>query len=135
MFKSVCGFFLGLFKCGSGGGVNGKHDELLPGVTFESLDVKADNISEEDVGEYDFLCREHNNKKKWIMFRCPCKCGDVITLSLQQIHTPCWRLGLTSKNRPTLYPSVWRDQGCFSHFWVKDGRVYWCNNTGFPPQY
>ncbi|WP_414144281.1 DUF6527 family protein [Burkholderia territorii] len=59
------------------------------------------------------------------MFRCPCPCSETITLSLQKVHKPHWNLQATIDGRGTLYPSVWRTQGCRSHFWIRDGRVYW----------
>ncbi|MDM9644782.1 DUF6527 family protein [Rhizobium sp. S163] len=30
-------------------------------------------------------------------------------------------------DRPTLHPSVWRNSGCRSHFWVRRGRIAWCD--------
>ena len=62
---------------------------------------------------------------KWAMFLCPCGCSDVITLSLQPIHNPRWNLEVGRSGRASLYPSVWRTTGCRSHFWLKDGRVFW----------
>ncbi|WP_368356434.1 DUF6527 family protein [Acidithiobacillus ferruginosus] len=73
------------------------------------------------------------DKPKWALFKCPCRCGDVVTLSLQPVHRPHWRLTRTLTGRPTLYPSVWRDKGCLSHFWLRDGRVSWCADTGSSP--
>jgi len=62
---------------------------------------------------------------KWVMFRCPCPCREVITLSLQKVHNPHWKLLAGPDGHASLRPSVWRTQGCRSHFWVDDGRVYW----------
>lgn len=61
---------------------------------------------------------------KWAMLRCPCGCAEVITLSLQPIHHPKWAVSV-KRGRASLYPSVWRTTGCRSHFWLKDGRVFW----------
>lgn len=72
-------------------------------------------------------------KPKWALFKCPCRCGDVVTLSLQQVHLPHWRLTRTLSGHPTLYPSIWRNKGCLSHFWVHDGRVLWCADSGTHP--
>ncbi|WP_433995110.1 DUF6527 family protein [Afipia massiliensis] len=67
------------------------------------------------------------------MFRCPCGCGDMISLPMQPPHNPRWRLSLSAAGRATLSPSVWRNKGCMSHFWIRDGRVYWTRDTGTEP--
>ncbi len=87
----------------------------------------------EDVEKNIFYFVFSNNKPKWALFLCPCGCKDIVTLPLQNSHDPYWMLKHSRDSRPTLYPSVWRDVGCMSHFWVADGRVYWCQNTGSPP--
>ncbi len=58
-------------------------------------------------------------------FRCPCGCGSVIELLLVKEASPHWRCELDNLNRPTLFPSVWLKTGCKSHFWLKNGRVFW----------
>ncbi|WP_442869546.1 DUF6527 family protein [Bradyrhizobium sp. CCBAU 11386] len=30
-------------------------------------------------------------------------------------------------NKPTLYPSFWRDGGCGSHFIIWRGQLLWCD--------
>lgn len=58
-------------------------------------------------------------------FPCPCGCNAVIELLLLSSVRPHWKLTVDSLNRPTLHPSVWRAEGCKSHFWVRSGRVMW----------
>ena len=72
-------------------------------------------------------------KPKWALFHCPCGCKSVITLSLQTIHKPHWSLTHNKENLASLYPSVWRDVGCYSHFWLKDGSISWCSDSGTKP--
>ncbi|WP_425388026.1 DUF6527 family protein [Arenimonas malthae] len=79
-----------------------------------------------------YVVRGHE-KLKWALFFCPCRCGVVICLSLQSVHEPHWRLTTGDLGRPTLFPSVWRDQGCLSHFFVRDGRIHWALDNGTPP--
>nr|WP_254877562.1 DUF6527 family protein [Cronobacter muytjensii] len=57
--------------------------------------------------------------------RCPCGCGSVIELLLIKDATPHWSYIVDKNNRPSLYPSVWLKTGCESHFWLKNGRIYW----------
>lgn len=105
----------------------------LPPVTFPGIRTVDKPPRNEEVEESTLYFVAAANKPKWVLFRCPCGCNSVITLSLQQIHRPRWSLRASQNNRPVLYPSVWRDVGCMSHFWIMDGRVYWCGNTGTPP--
>ncbi len=58
---------------------------------------------------------------------CPCGCGEVLELMLIPEARPRWSLSVDGKRRPTLHPSIWRDTGCRSHFWLRNGRVRWCD--------
>ncbi|WP_338341959.1 DUF6527 family protein [Shinella sp. WSC3-e] len=42
---------------------------------------------------------------------------------------PRWDIAVDAKGRPTLRPSVWRNTGCKSHFWLRSGRIVWCGNS------
>jgi len=57
---------------------------------------------------------------------CPGGCGQVLHMNLIPDSKPVWRLtehpGLTA----SLWPSVWRREGCGCHFWLKRGRIQWC---------
>jgi uncharacterized protein DUF6527 len=57
---------------------------------------------------------------------CPCGCGDVIELNLLKQARPCWNVQLHSGGIVSLAPSVWRQKGCRSHFWLRHGRIDWC---------
>ena len=56
---------------------------------------------------------------------CPCKCGEVIRLSLVEHDKPRWSARVDDDGLPTLTPSVWRVRGCRSHFILTNGRVRW----------
>lgn len=57
---------------------------------------------------------------------CPCGCGERIELNLLPQARPHWTAQRLSDGRVTLMPSVWRQKGCKSHFFVRDGRIDWC---------
>lgn len=57
---------------------------------------------------------------------CPCGCGDLIELNLLKQARPCWNVRLHSEGTVSLTPSVWRQKGCRSHFWLRSGRIDWC---------
>lgn len=59
--------------------------------------------------------------------RCPCGCGDTIELLVIREARPRWDIAVNGDGRPSLSPSVWRQTGCRSHFWVRHGRVDWCD--------
>nr|WP_236840910.1 DUF6527 family protein [Bradyrhizobium sp. CCGE-LA001] len=58
--------------------------------------------------------------------RCPCGCGMTIELLVVPEAKPRWDVSIDVKQRPSLKPSVWVQRGCRSHFWLKGGRVQWC---------
>lgn len=104
-----------------------------PPVVFSTINTLEKPPKNTEILEHRFYFVMSGTLPKWSMFRCPCGCEDVITLSMQTLHRPHWRLSFTNSQRPTLHPSVWKDKGCMSHFWLRDGRVYWCNDTGTSP--
>lgn len=53
---------------------------------------------------------------RWLLLKCPCGCGEEIPINLDPRAGKAWRLYSTQKNGTTLFPSVWRDTGCKSHF-------------------
>ncbi|WP_456769989.1 DUF6527 family protein [Bradyrhizobium sp. USDA 4448] len=59
--------------------------------------------------------------------RCPCGCGQGIELLLVKEAKPRWDLSVDPSERPSLKPSVWLQTGCKSHFWLRRGRVEWCD--------
>lgn len=65
-----------------------------------------------------------------LVFRCPCGCGDVVTINLDRRVGKAWNL-YCSDNSVTLYPSVWRDSGCESHFVLWSDRVLWVDDDWF----
>jgi hypothetical protein len=62
---------------------------------------------------------------KWVLMKCPCGCGEVLTLSLMKSFRPRWKLKVSKKNRITLSPSVWKKDGCRSHFYIRKSKLRW----------
>ena len=102
----------------------------LPRVLFESCQVVDMPPSNETIVSGELWVVENRGNSRWALFRCPCGCNHVITLSLQKVHSPHWVISHSQYHRPTLMPSVRQLDGCCSHFWLKDGRVFWCEDTG-----
>jgi hypothetical protein len=59
-----------------------------------------------------------------VVMRCPDGCGEVITINLDPRTDKAWRL-YKSKRGLTLFPSVWRDTGCQSHFVLWNDVISW----------
>jgi len=59
-----------------------------------------------------------------VVMRCPDGCGETITLNLDPRTDKAWRI-YQSKKGLTLFPSVWRDTGCQSHFILWNDILYW----------
>jgi Family of unknown function (DUF6527) len=68
--------------------------------------------------------------QKWVYFRCPADQHEIIQLSLMSNRRPNWELRLDWLGRPTLHPSVRQLDGSLAHFWVKNGRIEWCSDSG-----
>jgi hypothetical protein len=130
IIEQIIAWFRGLFR--TSGSVSQPKSELPP-LHFKSITsvLKPPKNEQIEISKLYFV--SSHGKPKWCLFRCPCSCGDVVTLSLQSVHNPHWTLSQTERSQPTLYPSVWRDKGCLSHFWVKEGRIFWCTDTGSHP--
>ena len=60
------------------------------------------------------------------MMACPCGCGSPIWLDLVPGHGPSWMAKAGAGGVATLDPSVWRTDGCRSHFVLRRGKVQWC---------
>jgi len=69
---------------------------------------------------------------KWACFRCPGGCGEKIKLSLNQKRRPRWTVTPDCLNRPTVSPSIRQLNECRCHFWIRQGRVDWCKDSGYP---
>lgn len=64
---------------------------------------------------------------KWLlMFKCPCGCGNVIHLSLLEKSVQKWKLKVEDNNIFSIQPSVNRQVGCKSHFFITHNEVKWC---------
>ena len=67
---------------------------------------------------------------------CPCGCNETIELNLLPQVRPRWTVHQHDDGTATLMPSVWRQKGCQSHFFLRHGQIEWClphsEAAGFP---
>lgn len=90
------------------------------------------NPAKDRLSESDLVIVRSGDFLKWAVFRCPCGCGEKLSLSLASNRRPSWRVTMDWLSRPTVSPSVWQRGGCHSHFWLRRGNVEWCPGTGEP---
>ncbi len=74
----------------------------------------------------DILLARDGDEDWCVGLRCPCGCGRNIELLVIRETAPRWELNTDAKGLPTLKPSVWLQTGCRSHFWLRHGRIQWC---------
>jgi hypothetical protein len=54
----------------------------------------------------------------------PRGCGEVFPINLDPRAGPAWRLYSDPRRGVSLYPSVWRESGCESHYVIWRNRIY-----------
>ena len=65
-------------------------------------------------------------KHRWFAaMACPCGCGATVEVSLLADARPRWRLVEHRDGTVSLEPSVWRQIGCRSHFFLRRGLIQW----------
>lgn len=68
-------------------------------------------------------------KQPWLLvLTCPCGCKNLIQLNLLKDATPCWKYRILKKNKINISPSIWRINGCKSHFFVHKSKIKWAKN-------
>lgn len=64
------------------------------------------------------------NQPRWLILKCPCGCGDEIPVNLDRRTGQAWRLYRDRDKHLTLFPSVWRDTGCQTHFIIRNSQIF-----------
>jgi hypothetical protein len=70
-------------------------------------------------------------RPRLFVLSCPCGCGEVLPINLDERAGPAWRLYRSSRGT-SLYPSVVRETGCQSHFiiWRDEIWLFGRNDEG-----
>lgn len=83
----------------------------------------ASRMMLEDLGDVVLDFRE---VPRALVMKCPDGCGQMLSVNLDRRSGKAWRL-YGHGDKLTLYPSVWRDDGCKAHFILWKGRIIWCD--------
>ncbi len=67
---------------------------------------------------------------RWMIMACPCGCGEIIPINLDVRSGPAWELYDGKTDGLSVFPSIWRDTGCKSHFIVWYGRIWLFDGSG-----
>lgn len=83
--------------------------------------------------EADVLARESGDLvivrrgvPRSVVIACPDGCGELLTINLDSRTGPAWKF-YEGRRGVTLFPSVWRDDGCKSHFMLWHDAILWCD--------
>jgi hypothetical protein len=91
---------------------------VRPVGTFADLGSALAALS--DSGDVALVVR---GRPRWLVLRCPDGCGENVPVNLDQRAGPAWRLH--EKEGISIYPSIWRETGCESHFVIWRNRIWW----------
>ncbi|MDX2027180.1 MAG: DUF6527 family protein [Alphaproteobacteria bacterium] len=97
-----------------------------------TANIVSTNPSPADIGPGRVIVVGGKGYQKWAYFRCPCGCRETIMLSLNKTTRPRWAVNIDKRGRPTITPSIRQTAGCLSHFWIRNGVIDWCRDTGRP---
>lgn len=104
------------------------HDRLVPRGApirrYEGVVTVADqSAGREAATAAERIVVVERGLLRWVVFQCPCGCGELVTINLDKRVGPSWRL-TRKKDSVSLNPSVWRESGCRSHFILWNNRVW-----------
>lgn len=74
----------------------------------------------------DFVLVNRGVLRSFVM-ACPDGCGDTLTINLDPRSDKAWRF-YRKRNQISVFPSVWRDTGCKSHFIIWNHTIVWCDS-------
>lgn len=94
------------------------HEAHLRGVVSRQSEAAASLKRPGDIAVV------HRRTDRALVLRCPDGCGEILTINLDRRVGKAWRLYRTARGI-SLYPSVWRQTGCKSHFVLWENHIFW----------
>ena len=79
--------------------------------------------------EADQIALVRRGRLRWAVFTCPCGCGELVSVNLDPRVGRAWRIRLKGE-AVSLSPSVWRTDGCRSHFILWSNTVWLFGDPG-----
>jgi hypothetical protein len=84
----------------------------------------VDDIPDKLLPDLLYIVRNENYDWQAVM-RCPCGCNKTLQMNLIREYHPSWKYKI-EKKAISLYPSIHRQVGCKSHFFLTKGKIVWC---------
>jgi hypothetical protein len=88
--------------------------------------IEGDTLPEK-LPLFDVIVAREDNENWSVGLTCPCGCGQRLEMMLLKGVKPRWDISTDAQGRVSLKPSVWVRVGCRSHFWLRNGRIIWCD--------
>ncbi len=63
-------------------------------------------------------------RPRLLLLSCPCGCGQHFPINLDPRAGAAWRLYWNGRRELSLYPSVWRESDCLSHYVIWRNRIF-----------
>jgi hypothetical protein len=63
-------------------------------------------------------------RPRLLLLSCPCGCGEHFPINLDPRAGPAWRLYGNPHRGLSLYPSVWRESDCGSHYVIWRNKIF-----------
>jgi uncharacterized protein DUF6527 len=61
---------------------------------------------------------------RWLLLKCPCGCGELYSINLDPAAGPAWHIYKRARSGISIYPSIWRDNGCQSHYIIWRNKIH-----------
>jgi hypothetical protein len=90
--------------------------------------VRVEELDRDSLRPTRIYIEHRGGKDRWVHLLCPCGCKDLISLNLMTSHRPFWALTWHGDGTVSVMPSVDKNSGCRSHFFVTKGRVRWAKS-------
>jgi hypothetical protein len=75
----------------------------------------------------DGVIVDREGRPRWLILICPCGCGEEFPINLDSRAGPAWKLYINHRTGLSLYPSVWRQSGCKSHYIIWRSKIFLFN--------
>jgi hypothetical protein len=95
------------------------------GIIKYATKIVEGNPLQDSISNQTVTIVGYKDFRKRAVMKCPCGCGDTLNLSLMRNTEPHWHLKIDNLGRLTLSPSVWKTDGCRSHFYLIKSNVVW----------